>query len=436
MLTIGAASKVINPQVGSFTQGGLHETRAKRIRDDLEANALLFRRAAESVLLISCDLACLEADVIVAAREAIAARTSIPPRNVIVTCTHTHEGPVCCFTNPHLPRDEAYLGRLRGWLVEVAEQAVAAARPARVGWALGSAHVGYNRRACWADGTHTMHGDATRPDFTGLEGPDDPRHFVLFAEDADGKLLGVLHGNSAHATVLYGLDGFSADYPGAARGLLRQALGPVPVLYLNGGIGDQAERSMLAAGGLKPDRTRRLQEKASLLAGETLRLMGQADLHEHAVLRHRFEDLRLPVRLPSAEAADSARRALEGPRCGDLKPMERMFAHGLRLLYERYKDNPWDTVPVHAIRIGDAAIVTNPCELYCQFSLDIKRRSPARHTAVADLADGYCGYCPTTSAALTGGYSSDLFCWCRLGFEAGYRIVETAAKLLHALWKD
>jgi len=50
-----------------------------------------------------------------------------------------------------------------------------------------AARIGYNRRCCWADGTHTMHGDTRRGDFTGLEGPDDPSHLALFALDASGE---------------------------------------------------------------------------------------------------------------------------------------------------------------------------------------------------------------------------------------------------------
>ena len=112
-----------------------------------------------------------------------------------------------------------------------------------------------------------------------------------------------------------------------------------------------------------------------------------------------------------------------------------MVALGVCLLQDRYGENPTDVVPVHAVRVGDVGLVTQPCELFCQFGLDVRRRSPAPITAVCGPADGYGGYCPTLYGILGGGYSGAPLYWRRLEPAAGYRIVDTAAGLLHTLWK-
>ncbi|MCM8757025.1 MAG: hypothetical protein NC823_00910, partial [Candidatus Omnitrophica bacterium] len=78
---------------------------------------------------------------------------------------------------------------------------------------------------------------------------------------------------------------------------------------------------------------------------------------------------------------------------------------------------------------------TNPCELYCQFGLDIKRRSPAEVTAVVQLANGFSGYCPTIPGIIGGGYSGMPILWTRLEPYAGYHIVETSARILYQLWE-
>ena len=78
---------------------------------------------------------------------------------------------------------------------------------------------------------------------------------------------------------------------------------------------------------------------------------------------------------------------------------------------------------------------TLPCELYCQFALDIKRRSPAPITAVVGLADGFCGCCPTIYGILGGGYSGAPLNWARLEPYAGYLIVESAGRMLNHLWR-
>jgi hypothetical protein len=114
--------------------------------------------------------------------------------------------------------------------------------------------------------------------------------------------------------------------------------------------------------------------------------------------------------------------------------------------FERYRkekdlwgDLPPDKNEIHlnSISIGDdIAIVTNPCELFCEFGLEIKKSSPFRYTMIAELTNGCCGYVPTKQAFTEGGYevrkekgSS------HLDINAGDAIVESSIRLLHELKK-
>jgi len=420
---IGAASRMINPEVGDYVQGAGVARRATKIRDILEANGLFLSDGKTQILLISCDLAAIESPRVAKMREAISQATGIPPRNVLVTCTHTHGGPSVLRTNYLMPVDEAYLDRLQGWLVELAGQAVESAQPGKIGWGKGTAQIGFNRRFCWADGTHSMYGDVTREDFAGVEGPDDPQHLTLFAADTDGKLIAVLYHNTTHPTLFYGAGVFSADFPGEARNILREELGAVPVLYLNGAQGDIGIRGSL-------------EQVSRLVAEETLRLHKDVKYHDRPVLDHAYEDLTVQVRLPEPERVAEARKVLARIDAGEnIRGQPMIMAFGAVHLQDVYGENPVDTVPVHTVRIGDVALVTQPCELYCQFGLDIKRRSPAPLTAVVGLADGFCGYCPTIYGILGGGYSGATISWTRLEPYAGYRIVESAGRMLNSLWR-
>jgi hypothetical protein len=436
-LLVGAASRIINNEVGAYVQAATHRRQARSIRDDLEANALLLSRGGESVLLVSCDLAGLEPEVAARLRRAMAGRTGLGARNIIISCTHTHSGPVLIPSNYRSAVDTAYIERLEGRLVELAAEAEESLTPARLGWGRGEARVGYNRRCCWADGTHTMHGDTTREDFTGLEGPEDPQHVALFALDEDDRPLAVLYNNTTHPTTFYGAEFYSADFPGQVRAELRAVLGPVAVLFLNGAFGDIQKDSMVAPGVRREGREQKLARLTHLLAGETLRLMMESEVHDAPVLRHAHEDLCVAVRLPDSAAVAEARRLLSRVDEGEEVPAwDVLFAHGTALLEDRFGAKKADTLPVHAVRVGELALVTQPCELYCQFGLDIKRRSPAPITAVCGPADGYCGYCPTTAGVLGGGYSGTPIYWCRLEQEAGYRIVDAAARFLCRLWRE
>lgn len=58
------------------------------------------------------------------------------------------------------------------------------------------------------------------------------------------------------------------------------------------------------------------------------------------------------------------------------------------------------------MRIGDVALVGVPAEFFTKLGQDIKRRSPFRHTYVAELANDWIGYLPDRKAFDLGGYQT------------------------------
>lgn len=433
-LKVGAASKVINNDVGGWVQGAGVAKRASKIRDNLEANALYLESGDTKLLWIACDLVGLETSFSAKLREAVGKAAGLGARDVLVSCSHTHGGPSLLKTNYLMPVDEAYMARLVTWLSELGEEAVASAKPGKIGWGKGEAAIGFNRRVCWANGTHTMHGDTTRPDFAGLEGPDDHQHLALFAQDLGGQPIAVLFHNTTHPTTHYAAGLYSADFVGVAREILRNKLGDLPVLYLNGAQGDIAMQDQLNK--VPEGRDARMNRIGKMVADETLRLREDMEFHTEPVLSHTLEDLKVKVVLPTGKKLEDAKKILKRIDNGErIRGMGMIMAFGAVNLMDRFGDNPIDTLPVHTVRIGDLALITQPCELYCQFGLDIKRRSPANITAVVGMTDGYAGYCPTIYGILSGGYSGSPISWRRLEPYAGYLIVESAGKQMNQLWR-
>ncbi len=436
MLNVGAASLTINGRIGAPIQGATVNQVATRIKDDLEANALLLEGEDAVVLLISCDLIGPRNDFILAARKRISDAIDVPERSVIIASTHTHAGPSIAKTAVEKPIDVEYLNSLSDWLVELAVRTKESARPARVGWNAGRVKIGYNRRTCRADGSHQLGGDTFGRDFTGLEGPEDDGHYVLCAVDEDDRPIVIVHANTSHPTNFYGQDFFSADYPGASRRFLRAAFGPIPVLYLNGTLGDINPDFPFLSHKVF-DRERRMLQQAHLITGETMRQIYTMSFHDHAAFAHAFEDLQIPLRLPSADEVTEARRTLDAVERGERVSMwDRLFAWGTIQLHEHGKRTSTETVPVHVIRVGDLAIVTQSCELFTHFGLEIKRRSPFPATAICSVADGYSGYCPTVEAIIGGGFTGKAIDSCLLSHEAGYRIVDAACRMLYELWRS
>jgi hypothetical protein len=90
------------------------------------------------------------------------------------------------------------------------------------------------------------------------------------------------------------------------------------------------------------------------------------------------------------------------------------------------------TTEVHVIRLGDIAIASNEFELFTDFGIQIKARSPAIQTFVIQLA-GAGGYLPTELAVRGGGYSAipeSGF----VGPQGGQELVERTVEQIRSFW--
>lgn len=433
-LRAGAASRDVSPPLGVHLCGQMHHRIAEGIRDPLEVNACYLANEDDELLILSLDhlgfyANSWEAEI----RARICDATGVPSRALTLACTHTHTGPDIFGLLEGAEVNQDYLKQLEQALIGAAEQAVNDAQPARLGWGTGQAHIGFNRRMCWADGTHTMYGGAAREDYTGLEGPDDPTHSVLFARDTeDEQLIFVLHNNCCHSTCVEAATYASADFPGEARRLLRDTFGTaLPVLYLQGASGDVAPWPMEQRSAR--EREQRLREVGALLYGETCRLMRLNPTVDAACIGSQRRELEMTIRLPSAEQLAQAREWRDQGEAEAPSGKYQLSVRGVLRLQEAFSESPTEQLVIQSGRVGDFAFTTNPCELYCQFGLDIRRRSPAATTAIVQLANGFNGYCPTLSAIHGGGYSADPTYWTRLEATAGARIVDEASRQLRRL---
>lgn len=249
-----------------------------------------------------------------------------------------------------------------------------------------------------------------------------------------GNLLSILYHNTTHPTIFYADGVFSADFPGEVRKTFRKEFKKsLPVLFLNGAQGDISMENMLDRKSESDEE--KMKKITNLVVGETMRLYKNIEYQTDPVLEHQYHDLKVKVRLPETGTLIRSKEILKRIDEGEnIRGMEMIMAFGSVHLQETFGENPFDILPVHGIRIGDLAIVTQPCELFSQFGLDIKRRSPGKSTIVVGMTDGYNGYCPTIYGLLGGGYSGSPISWTRLEPEAGYKIVETSAILLNKVW--
>jgi hypothetical protein len=445
----GAARVVITPPLGSSMPGGWGDRRAAAVHDDLHAHALVLEQAGTRVALVSCDVICMPADVTAAARHRIALRCAIPPDHVLIAATHTPTGG-CPADLLGTPRDAAYAAWLPQKIADAVDLAAQRLRPAGVAAARGHEdRVSFNRRYWMRNGTVRMNPGYANPDVVRPAGPIDPEVGMLFVAGADGAPIGVVLSFALHFVGTDTLDAFSADYFGHVSWQLQLAFGPEFVtVFFNGASGDVNRIDVNAP----PFRA------GDEYAGRVARAIAGSVLRETALLQPRRDaplaarTVRVPFWRRAVTPGDVAlaRAILAAP--ADAPPPSPYVPgpFGWVVVGHPIPRNLWrlfaqETIrlaalpeametEVQVVRVGEAAVVGLPGEIFCALGLALKARSPRSPVLIAELANEYLGYVPTARAIQEeGGYET----WAALSAlptaGTGEALVDAAVALLQQM---
>lgn len=427
MLT-GTAWEEITPDRPLPLLGQMHVRLGQYTHDPLTVNAVVFADGEQRVALLSIDVCLLPDGLVRSLQQAVAAATGLAPNTVILTATHTHVAP-CTTSMLAGEADPGFLQHLEQAIVKAVQRALADLEPVALYAGRGYLEqMGWNRRGMRRDGSCHMYWGSWKEDFVGLEGPRDGEVGVIWATKADGQVKVIIPSFATHPNCVEGESYYSADLPGQVRRVLRATLGEaVGVVYLTGAAANTAPSIM--ENNLENQQPWRgesgLVRSGLYLGGEILKVIANQTTPMAAPgLHHDQTELHLSMR-PWDSWADLTE-----------------FGGAMRTYFEQSQadwptllraDNPV-AVRLHVIRLGDAAICCNPAELYVEFGLAIKHRSPARVTLIAELSDGWCGYVPTPEAIRHGGYSATTNRYTRLLPEAGWIITETTHQMLRRVF--
>jgi hypothetical protein len=251
------------------------------------------------------------------------------------------------------------------------------------------------------DGTVKTHPGKMNPDIVEPAGPIDPEVGVIAVEDMQGQFLGCVVNYALHGTVM-GDSLISADWPGYVRQTVRGTMGTDSgVVILNGACGDvtQVDNRNARPAEFGEKWCRRV---GMTLGAEVLKVLARTEYAPDAPLAAASQHLALPIR--DLAASDDELLAREKPAAGLGTGHEEIYRNEACLLRAIKAKSPTVDVEVQALRIGTAAIVSNPGEYFCALGLEIKKDSPWKPTMVSELTNGYCGYVPTADAFKEGGY--------------------------------
>ena len=430
MLRAGFARSDITPPVGSEIPGGFRKNYSKGVHDPLWAEAVVFLNDAAQVALVGVDLVMIPRDVVQAAREQATAQCGIPAENILIAASPTHNGGpiVDCFSSE---RDPEYCDRVAQRIAEAVVEAHTKAVVAQVSVGVGHEDsVGFNRRFRMKDGSVKTHPGKMNPDIVEPAGPIDPDVAVIAVANTQGELLGCVVNHALHGTTIGG-SLVSADWPYYLRETIRGVVGAeAGVVFLNGACGDvtQVDNQSARPAEFGEAWARRV---GMTIGAEALKVLARAEFTGEIPLAVAVESFALPIR--DLGESDEALLAREAPAAGLGSGGEDVYLREARLVREMKAKSPTVDVEIQAIRIGDAAIVTNPTEFFCALGLSIKDASPWKPTLVVELANGYAGYAPTNEAFKGGGYETRTARSSFLAPGSGEEIVNASVRLLHKL---
>ncbi|MBI1324735.1 hypothetical protein GC170_16330 [bacterium] len=449
---VGSASVSITPDQPVALSGQMMTRVSNGVRSPVTATALALEsrdgeKLLDQALLVSCDLVSISPEILAGVRERIKSDlTDFDSSKLVISATHTHTAPVLEEGKYEIPKDGVmqpaeYSKFLIERVAEACKRAWTNRRPGKVGWGLGHAVVAQNRRSIYADGRAVMYGPTDRADFRGIEGPEDQGVEVLCFWDMAGKLTATAVNIACPAQEVEGNMTVDADIWHEVRESLRAKHGKeLNVIAWTGAAGDQSPHLMYRKKAEERMRTLRKLNRLEELARRIVN--GWQEAYEGAVqeqfegvpLVHRVANLELPMRLVTdAEAAET--RATIAKLSGDPKN-RRIVAWHQDVLdrYERQKSGTLEPfrMELHVIRIGDVVVATNPFELYTQYGIQMKSRSPALQTFLVQLA-GHGTYLPTEAAVHGGGYSA-IVASSAVGPEGGQILCDETVKLIESLW--
>lgn len=449
MIKIGWATRDLTPDRPVQLQGQKYRRITHSVLDPITVTAWTFDDGdpSHAAALVSLDIGSPPDSLIRRVRDTVASRLSgLPPEQIVLLATHTHSS-LLLLEDVYEPAGDAVMSAAEGeqWVAERASAALIEAwenrQPRAIFRAFGHAVVGHHRYAEYADGSRRMYGKTHREDFRGFGGGEDHGVDMLCVREKDGRLAGIALAIPCPSQVSETNMQISADYWHEVRLDLRRRYGEslslLPLCAAAGDLSphvllcDKLEAEMRARRGLseRQEIARRVGEAVALAVEG---LAAAAPLEPR--LAHAVRRTDLAPRAVSKADRDWTAAELERARAKEEHGgvwFERNLQRVLDLYDGKIVAQP---VPVelHAVRIGDFALATNPFELFLDYALQIKAHSPAAQTAILQLA-GHQGYLPSGRALKGQGYGVNPVS-SRVGPEGGQQLVEQTLAMLEGLF--
>lgn len=397
--------------------------------DGFHAKALIIEHLSQRLCFVSCDALTIPSRVAASAANKIAVATGIPETHILICATHQHGGP-CTVESAAWSPNQEYLRRLEFGSVRACVKA-AAALAREDGESAGllglgqEATIGRNSRPLLRDGNIGWRG-YSKEDMIRPTGPFDPDLTALAFRRATGEYAGLIFNHSVHNNVTVGERVYSPCMYGLAAEELERRHG-APVLFMPGAFGSTHNRTYIGSGLPGAECVHRIVaavdetlERAQPLPDTPWRILRRAFKYRVRTFDEARESAAVKAYVERYTPQDAER----------LQDFHRVLRAELA---------PWQGAEQEAIlqvmRLGNVGLVAIPGEMFASLGLELRRRSPFRHTLIVGLANGTINYIPDRKGYDDGGYQT----WVGMTVGAagtGEAMVEQALAMLNELARE
>ena len=393
-LLVGVAEVDITPPVGTLLAGALNPRTSVGVDNPLYAKAIVLESGGTRLACITLDLISVDrafgGDTAV---ELASQATGIPTDHICYSCSHTHTGPYTRKRQADF-MDMDWFATLPERVAEAVRLADGAKVPARMSRCRAfEMRTPQNRRIRFKDGRQVnawllrnhVNGDLQA---VCTAAPIDPEIGMLAFDGLDGQLLAVMYHFTLHANSDFGLE-LSADYPGIVSQRMREAFGDAVVsLFMPGCCGD-----------VNPTHSHDHVTTGSLLADQMIPALEKRVPMAGAI---RLGARKRTVDVPLRDLDLDQEERLE--KCGWGKGSDEFFREGHAKL--RAEGVTQVETWVQAFHIGDTGFMTLPGEVFIDWQIRIKEKSPFPWTFPVELSNDSLGYLITRDAWEGGGYEA------------------------------
>jgi neutral ceramidase len=387
-LRVGAAAVELRADDSMVIAGGIGPGKANGQEGKLRCVATVIAQGTNRIAIAACDVLMLTRASLDPVVERIRNELSIRAANVLINCTHTHHAPSTMKIHGY-DLDDVFTKRVQTGIFEAVQRAATNLVDCDFVFGLGKEEtVGQNSRVLLDDGQIYWIGPQTN--FVRATGPFDPDLPVLAFRDSAQKYRSVIFNHSTHTIGTRTPGKRSPSFYGLAAQDLETEFGGI-VTFLEGASGSTHNLKLTG------------EECTSRIKTAVVETLAKAQPREVNSIAAIKRPLKFRVRTFDEAAEEAAvTRYCRKYAPGGAEAIIPVFRNMRRELASQQgqERETW----VQVIRIGDVAIVGVPAEYFTQLGLDIKNRSPFRHTYIAELANDWIGYLPNREGHKLGGY--------------------------------